>query len=204
MTNLASGTGNATGVSSASGSSNTVISDARLLELIFLDRLERVAALSIDAIASDCPERRMIIHLLAEGLVNDASHVEFPPNARITGDAAIKRYLEMIAEIVGVNGDAYRLSGGADEVVILLPRTSLGAATAITRGLLAALAREHVDGISLRAAAGIVIADDPGESVDALKKRADEVQTRAKRSSRLEEARPSFLAWGTSDPVRFP
>lgn len=111
-----------------------------------------------------------------------------------TGDDAIRRYLEIIADIAADRGDAYRLSGGADEVVILLPRLELERGLAIVRTLLAALGRERIAGSSLRAAAGVVVAS-AAETVDDLKQRADAEQGRAKAASRKIEGRPSVLAW---------
>lgn len=113
-----------------------------------------------------------------------------------TGDAAIRRYLEIVAELTYDRGDAYRLSGGADEVILLLPRLQLDPALAFVRKLLAALGRERVAELSLRAAAGVVVTTDPGESVDALKARADAEQGRAKAASRPLDGRSSVLAWG--------
>jgi GGDEF domain-containing protein len=112
-----------------------------------------------------------------------------------TGTAAITRYLEILADLTPEKGDAYRLSGGADEVVVLLPRTDLETAFEWTRRVLLALARETVADLTLRAAAGVVFATDPGEVVDALKARADAEQSRAKMASRAGEGRPSFIAW---------
>lgn len=110
------------------------------------------------------------------------------------GDAAIRRYLEIVADLSYDRGDAYRLSGGADEVVILLPKFQLQDALAFVSRLLEILGRERVAAWSLRAAAGVVVAN-PGDSVDALKKRADGEQGRAKEASKATAERPSVLAW---------
>lgn len=115
------------------------------------------------------------------------------------GDAAIRRYLEVVADLSYDRGDAYRLSGGADEVVVLLPRTIENEAVAWTRKLLDALGREVVADLTLRVAAGVVIATNPGEPVDALKHRADEQQLRAKSDSRKDQNRPSRVAWAGDD-----
>lgn len=111
------------------------------------------------------------------------------------GDDAIRRYLEIVAELTFERGDPYRLSGGADEVIILLPRLDLAAALEFTRSLLAALGRAVVHELTLRAAAGVLVAIDPAEAVDVLKKRADAEQLRAKDRSRGTDRRPSVLAW---------
>lgn len=112
-----------------------------------------------------------------------------------TGTAAIKRYLEVVADLTPDKGDAYRLSGGADEVVVLLPCTDLEAALAWTRKVLVALARETVGELTLRAAAGVIVAIEPAESADAVQARAEAEQRRAKAASRGGVGRPSFLAW---------
>ena len=123
-----------------------------------------------------------------------------------TGDAAIRRYLEVIAELTFDRGDAYRLSGGADEVVILLPRLQLDQAVEHVRKLLVALSREVVAAaeLTLRAAAGVVVTTDSAESVDGLKARADAEQGRAKERSRVGEGRPSVLAWADELEVQAP
>jgi diguanylate cyclase (GGDEF)-like protein len=110
------------------------------------------------------------------------------------GDDAIRRYLELVADIAADRSDAYRLSGGADEVVILLPRLNLERGLQTVRSLLNALGRERIEGCSLRAAAGVVVAT-ADEDVGALKERADREQGRAKTESRRRDGRPSVLAW---------
>lgn len=112
-----------------------------------------------------------------------------------TGDAAIRAYLSTIADLAYDRGDAYRLSGGADEVIVLLPKLQLDPALAFVRKLLAALGGVQVAGIRLRAAVGLVVATDTGETVDALKTRADAEQLRAKAASKNHDGRPSVLAW---------
>jgi diguanylate cyclase (GGDEF)-like protein len=119
----------------------------------------------------------------------------FNQRGHAAGDEAIRRYLELVSELSFDRGDAYRLSGGADEVVILLPKLALKAAVGFARTLLAALGREVVHGRTLRAAAGVVVATDPAEAVEVLKKRADGEQLRAKERSRADGGRPSALAW---------
>lgn len=120
----------------------------------------------------------------------------FNAESHATGDDAIRRYLEVIAEVSFDQGEAYRLSGGADEVLVLLPSTTEADAIAWARKVLDALGREAVSGISLRAAAGVVVATDPGESVDELKDRADRQQLRAKEESKKDPMRrPSRVAW---------
>lgn len=280
--------------------------DARIRELELLDQLER-AAKDSDPFAGDSPERRLVVHLLAEGYVNDASHVHLPSglpvmsgdtnyyrravetkqwedianimsgsqsvrlvlshrgavrraeleqalktgrikdstgivwdgrhfrqDCRIAlldaaperplavifldlnelkkindeishakGDEAIRRYLETIADL-NRDGDAYRKSGGADEVIILLPRTSLEDAVNLTRGILRNLGNHQVANMTLRACAGLIIADRPDEAPAAVEHRADLEQKRAKEASKADPARPSFLAWGGPSLERYP
>jgi GGDEF domain-containing protein len=111
-----------------------------------------------------------------------------------TGDAAIRRYLELIADIAAERGEAYRLSGGADEVVIFMPRFDLERGLQTVRTLFNALGRERIAGQSLRAAAGVVLVTAP-EGVNELKHRADLEQQRAKLKSRELDGRPSVMAW---------
>lgn len=118
---------------------------------------------------------------------NEVSHA--------TGDDAIRRYLEIVAELTLDRGDAYRLSGGADEVVVLLPGLGLGPAVDFVRKLLEALGHAVVHKLTLRAAAGVVVATDPAEPVEAMKTRADATQGRAKAASRAGVGRPSVVAW---------
>lgn len=148
------------------------------------------------ALLDAAPERQLAVAYLD---LNDVR--AFNAIGHAAGDDAIRRYLEVIAELTFDRGDAsfdradaYRLSGGADEVVILLPRLRLEAAVDFIRKVLVALGREVVHDLTLRAAAGVVLATDPAESVNALKERADTEQARAKRLAR-EGARPSVLAW---------
>jgi GGDEF domain-containing protein len=125
--------------------------------------------------------------------LNDVKKV-FNKRSRETGDAAIRRYLELIADVATDRGDAYRLSGGADEVVILLPRFDLERGLQTVRVLLKALGREQVEGYSLRAAAGVVMVT-AAEDVNQLRARVDREQVRAKNASDGIEGRPSVLAW---------
>jgi GGDEF domain-containing protein len=128
----------------------------------------------------------------------------FNSKGHATGDAAIRRYLELVADIAADRGDGYRLSGGADEVVILLPLLDLERGLHAVRSLLKALGRERVEGYSLRAAAGVVVVTD-AENADALKERADGEQARAKAASRGIAGHPSVLAWpGGIDVIPLP
>jgi diguanylate cyclase (GGDEF)-like protein len=112
------------------------------------------------------------------------------------GDDAIRQYLSTIADLCFERADAYRLSGGADEIAILLPKTVAVEAFEFARELVKALAREPVHELTLRAAVGVVVATSP-ETPKALRARAEAEQARAKRESKKDEARrPSVLAWG--------
>jgi GGDEF domain-containing protein len=118
----------------------------------------------------------------------------FNAKSHATGDDAIRRYLELIADIAADRGDAYRLSGGADEVMILLPGLDLDRGRQTVRTFLNALGRERVEVHSLRAAAGVVEVTSAA-TVDEIKGRADREQERAKAESRRYDGRPSVLAW---------
>jgi diguanylate cyclase (GGDEF)-like protein len=135
---------------------------------------------------------------------------QFNAKSHATGDEAIKRYLEIIADVISERGDgrygeAYRLSGGADEVVILLQGTNIEQCCNVIEELLAELGKAKVVNLTLRAAAGLVAATDPSESVDALKDRADKTQLRAKDESRRYPERPSIVAcWEVSEMKKIP
>jgi len=270
------------------------VEDARLLELTWLTELEQRPTKDVGPFFRDTPERRLAIHLLAEGFAINANwqvssmrdpvevkdgfeagkwmairsvHHDGPISLAIThagavrraeleqqlqtgrirepmgliwdgrhfrqdtriallhitdehpllvayldlndvksfnekghaiGDAAIRRYLELVADIAADSGEAYRLSGGADEVVLLLPQLALEQGLETIRVLLGALGRKEVEGYSLRAAAGVVVAS-ADDTVDKLKARADHEQGRAKNESRKVEGRPSVLAWPTDE-----
>lgn len=142
------------------------------------------------ALLDASPERPLAVAYLD---LNDVK--AFNEKGHATGDLAIKQYLEVIADVVADRGDAYRLSGGADEVVILLPRRPRDEALALTRSLLTELGRQTVADLTLRAAAGVIVATSPTESVHDLKFRADSEQQRAKTAARAATGRPSYLAW---------
>lgn len=116
------------------------------------------------------------------------------------GDLAIKTYLSHVALTFDRHGDAYRLSGGADEVVVLMPHTQSSEAVSRARRFLRTLGEQSVEGITLRAAGGVVVAFDRAGDVEALKKRADEQQGRAKTLARGLDSCPSCLAWEGSEP----
>lgn len=272
--------------------------DARLLELSVLDQLERVPGKDFGPYLNDGPERRLVVHLLAEAYVNDTAHAHFPEDKHVmqaevnflkrkieqeqweairdvisgrrpvrlsinhrgavrraeleqalksnriketfgliwdgrhlrqdlrialldaapdrplmllyidlndvktfnavshaTGDDALRRYLEVIADVCG-DRDAYRKSGGADEVVVLLPRTEQAAALDLARAVSRALGQQQVAGHSLRAAFGLVVATSVAADPDDVVHRADLEQIRAKQESKQHAHRPSVLAFG--------
>lgn len=115
------------------------------------------------------------------------------------GNDAIRQYLSTIADLCFERADPYRLSGGADEIAILIPATGLALALDFARQLVRALGRDPVHGMTLRAAVGVVLATSPSETPKALLGRADAEQGRAKARSREDAGRPSVLAWPGSE-----
>src|SRR5262249_48286806 len=104
------------------------------------------------------------------------------------GDLALRTYFEAIASILDDSGQAYRLSGGADEVLVALPNHDVNAAAQIVRLACTKLMNERLwptrpDAL-LSIAAGIVTCTDPGSSPTELRSAADEEQQRAKLRSR--------------------
>ncbi len=111
------------------------------------------------------------------------------------GDQAIRSYLSHVAVCFEGVGEAYRLSGGADEVIVLMPQTPLEVGVARVRRFLVTLSEQEVETITLRTAAGVVTAAERTGGVDALKSRADGRQSEAKTLARSSPGCPSCLAW---------
>jgi diguanylate cyclase (GGDEF)-like protein len=114
------------------------------------------------------------------------------------GDLALKTYFQAVSSVLGDRGEAYRLSGGADEVLVVLPDHDEQAAIEIVRLACTKLMNERLspaDASSLLSiAAGIITSTDPAASPARLRAAADEEQKRAKQRSRGTPPRPSVIA----------
>ena len=114
------------------------------------------------------------------------------------GDLALRAYFQAVAAVLGDGGQAYRLSGGADEVLVALPNRDEKTATQIVRLACTKLMNERLwpkdpDGL-LSIAAGIVTSTEPAASPTKLRAAADAEQSRAKLRSKQTTPRPSVIA----------
>jgi diguanylate cyclase (GGDEF)-like protein len=104
------------------------------------------------------------------------------------GDLALKAYFKAVASALSGQGEAYRLSGGADEVLVVLPNHDAKAASKLVELVCRTLMREHLDQVDgevlLSLAAGVITCSDPTASPSKLRSDADRAQARAKRRSR--------------------
>lgn len=278
--------------------------DARLRELEFLTRLERERAITISHRMPSDPEVRIAIHLLATGLVNDASTVHWdysqspylPVNSRnnyrqkveqeqwtaiarlhgsqevrissthaaavrraelaqsiqrnrlrdpsgilydsrhadrdlyiallsaspetpVTvgfldmnglkeindsdghdaGDSAIRAFFEVVASVIAEKGEAYRIGG--DEVLAILTNTSQDKAIDTFKTMMRGISERTASNRPLSASAGITSSAKPGEAQTLVRKRADEIQYRAKQHSKTFAARIGTLAIDGHDEI---
>lgn len=136
------------------------------------------------AILDAGPEQPLCVgYLDANGLkeVND----RFDHDA---GNLYLGAYAEAVLTAVGVVGEAYRLHGGGDEVLVLLPGHDVDRAVAIVRvanGGLAAQKLRYGKAVLPTGSlcAGIVIVRDHREAGADVRKRADAAMKRAKDAS---------------------
>ena len=114
------------------------------------------------------------------------------------GDAAIKRYVQTIAGLLGGKAEGFRGEGG-DEVVVVMRDTSVDAASDLMRAFLRRLENEpeldngKMGTAHLTASCGIASTTDPRAEAHVLIERADSQQRRAKVESKS-GARRSVLA----------
>ncbi len=125
------------------------------------------------------------------------------------GDRALKAYFEAVASAVADRGEAYRLSGGADEVMLLLPNHDEQAALKIAQLACTKLGNERLwlnePSALLSISVGIVTATDSSFTPAVLKNLADEEQRRAKQRSRAMTPPPSVIAIkGKDDLIEIP
>jgi diguanylate cyclase (GGDEF)-like protein len=115
-----------------------------------------------------------------------------------TGDLALKAYFQAVNSVLPDKGQAYRLSGGADEVLVALPNHNEEAAVKFVRLACTKLMTERLRlddrQALLSIAAGVITTTDPTSSPASLRSTADEEQKRAKLRSREIYPRPSVIA----------
>jgi len=114
------------------------------------------------------------------------------------GDLALKTYFQALSSALSDRGQAYRLSGGADEVLVVLPHSDELMAVQILRVACTKLMNErlwpmHQDSL-LSIAAGVISSSDPAAIPTTLRAAADEQQKRAKQRSKESTPRPSVIA----------
>jgi len=114
------------------------------------------------------------------------------------GDLALKAYFQAVSSALGDRGQAYRLSGGADEVLVLLPNHDEEAAARSITIACKELMNVHLwpmhPSSLLSIAAGIVTTTSPSALPTELRADADQEQKRAKLQSRKADPRPSVIA----------
>jgi diguanylate cyclase (GGDEF)-like protein len=114
------------------------------------------------------------------------------------GDLALKAYFQAVASVVGDSGQAYRLSGGADEVLVLFPNSDVKTAVQLVRIACSKLMSERLWPLDpdalLSMAAGIVVCTDSAIPPIKLRSDADTEQKRAKLRSKETKPRPSVIA----------
>ncbi|WP_438033839.1 GGDEF domain-containing protein [Sorangium sp. So ce204] len=119
------------------------------------------------------------------------------------GDDAIRAFFQSIVSTLGQHGEAYR--NGGDEAVVVLPNATDERAGTLLGAFVQQLGKEVLrlpDGataLTLTASCGSVSTTNPAENAEALLKRADEVQYRAKRKSKERPARVSAIAVGEGE-----
>lgn len=119
------------------------------------------------------------------------------------GDLALRAYFQAVSSVLPDRAQAYRLSGGADEVLVLLPNCGEQLAVRIVQLACNKLMNERLwptdpNGL-LSIAAGLVINADPKETAARLRSAADTEQKKAKQRSKQTTPRPSVIAIAGND-----
>jgi diguanylate cyclase (GGDEF)-like protein len=119
------------------------------------------------------------------------------------GDQALRTYFEALSSALGDRGQAYRLSGGADEVLVVLPHCNESTALQLLRVACTKLMNERPKDQEsvLSMAVGIISTSDPAAIPTKLRAAADEQQKRAKQKSKESSPRPSVIAAGKKDEL---
>ncbi len=114
------------------------------------------------------------------------------------GDLALRTYFQAVASALGDRGQAYRLSGGADEVLVVVPNCDEQTAIQILKIACVKLMNERLwptdPNALLSIAAGVLISSDSRISPIKLRSAADEEQKKAKVRSKEATPRPSVIA----------
>jgi len=114
------------------------------------------------------------------------------------GDLALKAYFNSVASAIGGRGEAYRLGGGADEVLAVLPGHDMRTAVSFIRlactKLMAEVLWPQDPHPRLSVAAGIVVCTEETALPARLRSAAEQAQKRAKEKSRQGAPRPSVIS----------
>ena len=113
-------------------------------------------------------------------------------HSHAAGDEALRAYFDVVAAAVSERGEGYR--AGGDEVVVLLPRTTIVEGAEICRGIARGVGGHRIREVPLSAAIGVTVSSDPAETPEAARHRADLLQKAAKELSRKHEPRIGALA----------
>jgi diguanylate cyclase (GGDEF)-like protein len=116
------------------------------------------------------------------------------PGGHPAGDAAIKRFFQVVADVVGSRGDSFRVGG--DEVVVVLPDTDLASAEKVAEAIRAeaerALAPHCVQGQPpLSTSIGVLAVLGPCAAVEAMA-RVDALERKAKTAGKNRVEKDSF------------
>lgn len=107
-------------------------------------------------------------------------------------------YFQAVTSVLGDGGQAYRLSGGADEVMVVLPNRDEQAAVQIVQLACTKLMNERLwptDPTALLSiAVGVIAITDPTTSPTRLRSAADEEQKKAKLRCKQAVPPPSVIA----------
>jgi diguanylate cyclase (GGDEF)-like protein len=121
------------------------------------------------------------------------------------GDLALRTYFQAAASVLGDRGQAYRLSGGADEVLVVLPNHDEQTAVQIVQLACKKLMNERLwptdPNALLSIAAGVITNTNPSALPGKLRATADEEQKRAKQRSKETTPRPSVIAVNGKDDL---
>jgi diguanylate cyclase (GGDEF)-like protein len=156
--------------------------------------LDRDLAIAVLSARPDAPVSVAFLDMNGLKAINDA-------HGHDAGDEAIRTYLQALSVICGGGVEGYRGDGG-DEVVLILRSTSKDHASGLLKRVLSKLAVDTMAGVAvtLTASCGIATTDSPNEDTDALKKRADDAQYRAKAVAHKSEPRASVVAVEGDEP----
>lgn len=158
-------------------------------------------AIALLAASSDAPLSVAFLDMNGLGSINNT-------HGHAAGDDAIRAFFQATVSTIAQHGEAYR--NGGDEVVVILPSTNDEQARKLLDLLVQQLGKdvlrlgESGDELALTASCGSVSTTNPAENAEALLKRADKVQYRAKHRSKERAPRVSAIAVGDGEATSYP